>query len=128
MIVVLRVNLKIRAELATAIAALQIEKHRLREGAWPDSMADVYDTAPVGPYGHPLQVTQHGPQRRVYSIGVNGIDDSGIDQLDDESVTSEEDDRAFILLDPAERNRPATTTIDPADNQSTARPSKDLGE
>jgi len=112
MVVVLRVHLKIKAELSAAIAAMQVEQHRLREGAWPESLADVFETVPAGPYGHSLQMTQEDAERRVYSIGVNGVDDAGANQYNNLSGDGDEDDRVFILLDPDKRNRPATTTND----------------
>jgi hypothetical protein len=67
-------------------------------------------------------MARHDDTLRVYSIGVNGVDDSGINQVDDEAVTEEEDDRAFVLLDTDRRNRPASTTTDVDEDGGAAEP------
>jgi len=108
----LRIGMRVSAQLDAAAAAMDVERFRLREGRWPRGLAQVYDEAPIGPYGHALRMTLDGSTCRVYSIGANGIDERGIDRNDEQSTTNEEDDVACKLLTPDRRGRPATTPLD----------------
>jgi hypothetical protein len=116
----LRTHLKIQAKLRAAEAALEVERFRLREGRWPRDLTEVYAEVPVDPYGHKLRLISRGDEMRVYSIGPNGVDDQGIQEFEYELLSdiAEEDDLAFILLNPDQRNRPVTTIIDNAPAQS----------
>lgn len=110
----LRAVLRIRADLLTGQTATEVERFRLREGRWPNDLGEVYDEVPVDPYGHAMQMSARGDELRVYSIGPNGVDDSGIQSYErDQAIDTEgKDDLAFILLNPDRRNRPATTEIE----------------
>ncbi len=117
--VTLRAHMQMRATLAATEAALEVERFRLREGRWPKDLNEVYDETPTCDYGHELKMIVLKDKVRVYSIGANGIDDSGIgeDDYDDYDPNDprwqnhDPDDSRFVLLNPDQRNRPATTPL-----------------
>ncbi len=108
----LRTHLQLTARLDAAAAAIDVERFRLREERWPASLTEVYKDIPKCAYGHELRMIIDGTQCRVYSLGANGIDDRGIDPWSDAKVTGDEDDFAFVLLEPSQRSRPATTQLE----------------
>ena len=98
---------QVRAHTQATIAALEVERFRLREGRWPTGLGEVFDEVPQCAYGHPLHMKRIGHEVRVYSIGENGIDEDGNGPASPHDYEAE-DDWGIILLDPDQRGRPAT--------------------
>ena len=100
------------SELLTLSAALDAERFRLREGRWPADMREAVgdQPLPLDPWGRPLRLMHTKTGIRVYTLGVNGVDEGGITRMDPESVTDTEDDYHSDLIDPDRRGRPSTVT------------------
>ena len=101
------------------IAALGIERHRLRHGAFPDRIEaidrDLLPSPPIDPYtGKPLLMKTVGGGRVVYSVGPDRRDDGG-KFLDANSHRQPGHDLGFRLFARAARARPARETTLPAD-------------
>jgi hypothetical protein len=71
-----------QAELRCAIVALAVERYRLVQGAWPESLAalvpELLRAVPVDPFdGLPLRFRRTKEGIVIYSIGPDGTDDDG---------------------------------------------------
>lgn len=106
--------------LATAIAALSIERYRVKNGDWPGTLANAVKQAPVDAYGQPLHYKQTADGVIVYSIGPNGLDEEGYgqDDFDKQDKYLDPDDFAVRLYDPELRNAlpPPNEAILPEDD------------
>jgi hypothetical protein len=65
-----------------AVVAVAVERHRLRRGSWPDSLAalvpDLLPAVPIDPFnGQPLYYRRTANGVVIYSVGTNGADDGG---------------------------------------------------
>jgi hypothetical protein len=76
-------NRRSQANLRSALAALAIERYRLKQGAWPEALADVVkagllDAVPLDPMdGQPLRYKRLADGVVVYSVGLDGVDNGG---------------------------------------------------
>ncbi len=78
-----------RAEAARSVemAALALAAYRAEAGQWPASLAelspDLLPTVPVDAFtGKPLIYHRHDEGYLVYSVGINGTDDGGVEDSD----------------------------------------------
>jgi hypothetical protein len=77
-----RAEARYHANLGSMAILLAAERHRLKAGDWPDSIAAIDPTflpaAPVDPFsGRPFRVERRDGQFLVYSVGPNGKDEHG---------------------------------------------------
>jgi hypothetical protein len=105
------------AALRCAIAALAVERYRLRHGRWPESLdalvPDLLRAVPMDPFdGKPLRYRRNAEEVAVYSVGPDGKDDGGVIAPRDLG-RKEGPDLGFRLWDVAARRRPA-----PGDKQA----------
>ena len=80
--IILQAYIKREAYRSTALTGLAVERYRLAHGSLPESLAQLVpaciDEVPIDPYdGEPLRYRRLNPGFVVYSIGINGKDDSG---------------------------------------------------
>ena len=73
---------RLRAQLRCTALALAVERYRQARGQWPASLADlVPDYVARIPHdlfdGRPLKLAKHAQGIAVYSVGVDGVDNSG---------------------------------------------------
>jgi hypothetical protein len=97
------------ALLLTASAALAAERFRQQRGRWPESLGELtpeyLKMAPADPFdGQPLRYRQLADGVVIYSIGPNGVDDSG--KLAGEFPEAPDTDLGVRLWDPAQRRQP----------------------
>ena len=72
-----------QTRLRCAIAAMAAERFRLKNGRWPDSLAELMpaflDVVPLGPFdGKPLRLRRLDDGIVIYTIGNDGIDHGGM--------------------------------------------------
>ncbi len=100
-----------RCELGATAILLAAERHRLKTGAWPDSVgaidSAILDRPPVDPYADgPYLMNYRDGQLIVHSIGPNLIDEQG--EYDyRKALKGGPDDYGTRAWDPPLRNRPA---------------------
>ncbi len=100
--------------------ALQIEKFRVQYGRWPVSMDEATKQVPYDVFGQPIKLSVIDGVLRVYSIGLDGVDDQGLGRLESVLEYEHQDDIAFRLLDPKQRNQKPKPKPVPVDPESTA--------
>jgi hypothetical protein len=71
-----------QSQLGSTAILLAAERHRLKDGDWPGSIAEISPTllpsAPVDPFtGQPFRMERRDGQFLVYSVGPNGKDEHG---------------------------------------------------
>jgi hypothetical protein len=102
------------ASLRCSIAALAAERHRLREGVWPDSLdalvnAKLLPRVPTDPYdARPLRFRRTEDGVMVYSVGPDHRDDGGALYRwhpTKSDPTEPGTDLGFQLWDPTQRRR-----------------------
>lgn len=101
----LKPTLIMKTHLSVAIAAMRVEAFRVSRGDWPDSLRDIATSIPQDEYGQSLKL--HAVPRGIviYSVGLNGIDEKGVNARHD-GTRGDEDDIAFELLSAEHRNTP----------------------
>src|SRR5262249_57314043 len=100
-----------KAGLRCAVVGLALERCRLRDGRWPNSLADVprdiLADIPLDPFdGKPLKYTRRGDGVTVYSVGADGRNDGGR-VIDGPDAKAPGTDVGFRLYDPKARALPA---------------------
>jgi hypothetical protein len=104
-------SLRTRALLRCATVGLAVERCRLRDGHWPDSLAevpqDILSAIPPDPFdGKPLRYARRDDWVTVYSIGPDEKDDGGR-AVDGEEAKAPGTDVCFRLYEPKARGLPA---------------------
>jgi hypothetical protein len=102
--------LRHRAMAHCAVAALAAERHRLKNGRWPDKLADLVPKllpeVPADPYdGQPLRYVRTVDGVTVYSVGPDGKDNGG--KVDPANPERPGTDLGFRLWDASKRRWPA---------------------
>jgi hypothetical protein len=77
------IDLRVRAQLDSAITALGVERYRQAEGRLPESLEELVpkylETVPIDPFdGKPLRYKQSETGYMIYSIGEDGEDNEGV--------------------------------------------------
>lgn len=105
---------------AVAQAAMAVETYRMKHGDWPETLELVFDQIPKDAFCQPLKISHDKDGVRIYSVGLDGIDDQGLGKIENSSW-QDKDDLTFRLLDPSKRNQepkpkpePVTTDDGPA--------------
>jgi hypothetical protein len=98
------------AESRCVVAALACERYRLKNGRWPDQLADTTGeflaSEPLDPFdGQPLRYRLHPDGVVIYSIGQDLVDDNG--NIRRTPVSEPGTDEGFRLWNPSERGKPA---------------------
>jgi hypothetical protein len=125
-------DLRAKAILRTAFAALACERFRLARCRWParlDELVPVYLTeVPLDPFdGKPLRLLRTGTVLIVYSVSVDGVDNGGTLLP---NPTTPGSDVGFILHDVDKRRQPAPPFQLPprnAEPEAAPAPDKDPG-
>lgn len=115
-------SLRGKAGLRCAVVGLALERCRLRDGRWPNSLADVprdiLADIPLDPFdGKPLKYPRRGDGVTVYSVGADGRNDGGR-VIDGPDAKAPGTDVGFRLYDPKARGLPAARPpVEAADGQ-----------
>jgi hypothetical protein len=99
-----------------AVAAVALERYRLRHGRWPGALADlVPDLLPAVPRdpfdGQPLRYRRLADGVVIYSVGADETDDGG--QLNDAADAPADTDVGFRLWDVSHRRQPPAPEAPP---------------
>jgi hypothetical protein len=105
------------SNLASTVAALQVERYRVSKDAWPAQLEDATGELPLDAFGELLRYRMTSDGAMVYCKGYNTIDERGYGQYDDHvpSQFTDADDWAFRLYNPELRNSipPPDEAVDP---------------
>jgi hypothetical protein len=98
-----------QAVLRCAVAAIAVERYRLRHGHWPegvnDLVPDLLRAVPTDPFdGKPLRYREGPEWVAVYSVGPDGVDDGG--KIEPQSGDKKGSDLVFRLWPVAKRRQP----------------------
>lgn len=108
-------DLRAKAMLRTAFAAVALERYHLAKGKWPEKLADLvphYLTeVPLDPFdGAPLRLARKGSALLVYSVSQDKLDQGGTFLANPIAPGS---DIGFILHEPARRRAPGMPFVVP---------------
>ncbi len=111
-------ELKPTALTRCSIVAVAMERFRLANNRWPDTLQELtpryLQAIPLDPFdGQPLRLVAKGTYRIVYSIGPNLVDDGGTFKP---KPGADGMDLGFILHDPDQRRRPGAPFVPPKRN------------
>jgi hypothetical protein len=109
-------ELKPTALIRCSIVAVAMERFRLANKRWPDTLQELtpryLQTIPLDPFdGKPLRMVTKGTYRIVYSIGPNLVDDGGTFKP---KPGADGMDLGFILHDADQRRRPGPPFVYPS--------------
>jgi hypothetical protein len=102
-----------RARAGCMVAAAAAERHRLRHGTWPDSLAalvpEFLPAVPADPFdGRPRRYRRLADGVVIYAVGPGGADDGGVLSDFVTPPTAAGTDVGVRLWDPARRRQPPT--------------------
>jgi hypothetical protein len=98
-----------QAHMRSTAVALAVERYRLEEGHWPESLAELVPArlaaVPADPFdGKPLRYRRLADGVVVYSVGADGVDNGG--RLDRKNPSANGIDIGVRLWDVARRRQP----------------------
>lgn len=105
-----RISIGLQDQVSITLYGLAAERYRLQNGDWPTAWDQFLATnsVPVDSRGQPIRYLRTDEGFRVYSLGENGLDNSGRHHWDDDTEDYEADDFNIRLLDPQHRGKPTT--------------------
>jgi len=109
-VLALRIAMQSETTIRVLLSALRVERFRVQHDRWPQTLQEVSDPTPVDAYGQSLRFASMPSGVRIYSIGKNAIDEAHERMSIFSPTRYGEDDWSIRLLNPSNRNRPATVT------------------
>lgn len=111
---------RMESRMSIVPVALRIEKYRIENGRWPNTIEDAVGETPLDAYGQPIRYRKTTQGVMIYTTGDNTIDEQGYNDQEYERSPQfpDADDFPAVLYNPELRNvlPPPEQAIDPEED------------